>query len=142
MSNAKGYNMAIVFISPRAKRKTFIRAAAILMFFILMIAVVVILFIASLNRKQAGLSPVPPAMSDVSINFNIIDSTAVSNLEPFLGLEMEFAYVVEDNDGKQVTGNISAVSQEAARDLLGGAGFKVISIQEMQIGRTEPFMAY
>lgn len=134
--------MAIVFISPKAKRKIFFRAAAMLVFLILIVFSVVFLIIESLNAKLANLAPPPAATSGVAINFTIIDSPKVLDLEPFLGPKMEFTYLVEDNNGKQIQGNILAISKEDAKTLLEEAGFKVVSLKEIKIGRNEPFVAY
>lgn len=134
--------MAIVFISPKAKQRTFLKAIITVAGLSLVIFFLVVLMIWLVNKNkniaQDGFSGPP----NITINFNVIDSDQVKNLEPFTSLETEFTYLVQDQTGKQVQGNISAPSKEAAQKLLEDSGMKIISIKETIIGNNQPFASY
>ncbi len=134
--------MAITFISPKTRQRTFFWgiSVALVIFFIAMFAVVLL---PTLNTKPQSVSSSTLFYKpNVQIDFTTIDSPEVKNLQPFPTMQNQFTYVVEDSSGKQVTGNISADSQTDAQQLLEASGDKIISIQEVDIGRSQPFVSY
>ena len=134
--------MAIVFISPKAKRKVFLRLAIMLVFLAVVVFLLVFIIVGSLNMKRTSLPKATIPTSDIAINFDVIDSPKVLSLEPFVSQETEFTYMVKDDSGKEIQGAIFAASKENAKILLEEAGFTVVSLEEMKIGRSEPFVAY
>jgi hypothetical protein len=137
--------MAIVFISPKSKQRMFYVGIIMLLILFLIIISSIVFLPEFLNKNKS--IPIKEILdkldkSDVVINFNIMDSDKVKNLDPFDSQETEFTYVVFDQEGKQITGSISAVIKDDAQKLLEGAGFKVSSLKEMDIGREEPFVSY
>ncbi len=95
-----------------------------------------------LNKSKNTALQVPLNNSRALLNLDIVDSDKVKNLEPFTQLEVEFAYVVTDKNGQQITGNISAASKDDARTLLEASGFKASSLKEMNLGNSDPFIPY
>lgn len=134
--------MAIVFISPKKKQRVFFWGITMsLVSFVIIISVIVVMP-ELLNKTQiipAGISYDKPF---ITINLDAVDSLQVKNLEPFVSLETEFAYNVKDQHGKQTAGNISAATKDDAQKLLEGAGFSVLSLQEVMAGRSDPFTSY
>src|SRR3989344_6245752 len=99
--------MAIVFIQSKKRQKVFlwsIITGLVLILFIIPLLIFYPLFVnESQNILEGGV--LKPA---ININFSIIDSPQVKNLEPFLDIVTEFTYIAEDKNGKQVIGKISA----------------------------------
>ena len=134
--------MAIAFISPREKQKTFF--GSILMFLVLAILIIGLTLVLPtiLNQFQHVTEEVSYSKPNVTINMDVIDSNSFKNLTPFQEDIMEFAYVVKNKSGKQVTGNISTSSLQEAQKTLETSGFYVITIKEMNSGRSNPFTSY
>ncbi len=141
--------MAIVFISPIEKQRVFFGRLAVLLIVFLIITFLIIFLPGFLNKTQNISTKISfnkygtmADNSNITINFDIIDSNKVKNLKPFDILETEFAYIVQDKNGRQITGNISAVTKDYAQKLLEESDFKVLSLKEISIGRNEPFVSY
>ena len=134
--------MAIVFISPKRRQRIFFRG--ILAFLILLLFIISLIIFPSQFKNETQDIPTKVVFDTpgVVINFESIDSDQVKNLEPFLGVQIEFNYIAQDKDDKQVVGKISATTKDDAKILLEGMGFKVSSLQESNIGRNEPFIPY
>ena len=137
--------MAITFVSPKQRQRIFfgiIAISLILIFGGISLAV----FLPSLLHKGSALlnefSSVNKNSIDVSINFKLLDSPQVKNLQPFQEIQTQFAYTVEDKDGVQTSGTIGALNQDDAKKQLEVSGFKVITIQPANAGRTDPFISY
>jgi hypothetical protein len=133
--------MAIIFISPKAKQKSFLKmfiigSTAVVIILVLMAA---ILWLININQGMVSANPVSP---DLSVNLKVLDSDTVKNLQSFADLEVQFSYVVHDKDDKQIEGTISAINQSTAKSLLEASGFKVLILKEVVQGRSEPFTAY
>ncbi len=79
---------------------------------------------------------------DIVINMSILDSDSVKNLQPFVVVQIQFAYVVEDQSGKQIIGNILADSQDNAKNILEDAGYKVLNVMLADAGKNNPFASY
>lgn len=134
--------MAILFTSPKKRRRIFLWSITLLLILLLFMISLIIFPPQFRNELQ---STVPEGVFDMlntKINFNIMDSNQVKNLDPFEDVETEFTYIAQDKDGKQITGRISAVSKIKAESILEEMGFKVFSLQESDIGRNEPFIPY
>lgn len=133
--------MAIVFISPRANQKMFLKSALMILALILVIALLTFSIMVFLGKDRSD-GIVPLGQKDVAINFSIIDSPEVSDLKPFYILETTFSYVVTNEADEQIQGNISSVSLEDAKATLEASGFKIVSLKEMGTGRSQPFISY
>ncbi len=116
---------------------------------IIIISLVLILFVIPLiifspwlKNKPQDILQEQISQPNITINLDIIDSDRVKNLEPFGAIETEFSYIAEDKGGKKVQGSISALSKDEAIATLEKAGFKILSLQEVFIGKKEPFTPY
>lgn len=132
--------MAIIFTSAKRKKRMFFWA--ITMLFILVLFV--ISFVAFLPDKyeSTDVAKKETQKEEIKINFNVVDSDLVENLEPFLRIKTEFSYAAKDEKGRNVAGKISAVGMDEARDFLERAGLKILDLKEANIGRSEPFIIY
>lgn len=133
--------MAIIFESPKKIQKKFLRIIIILLVFVLLIVPFIIFSPGLINRVQ-NVSQEEISEPDIKINFNTIDSDQVKNLDPFGAIELEFFYIVEDKNGRQIIGRISAAAKNDAQKILEEGGFKVSELVETNIGRKEPFAPY
>ena len=134
--------MAIVLISPQKRQKTFIWIASSLAVLVLL-AIAFFIFAPMLSNNLNNIPDTGNYITpDIKLNFSIVDSAQVKNLEPFNKIEMEFAYVAQDKSGKQVVGRISAADQDGARKSLEAMGFTIVSLQESNLGRINPFVPY
>jgi len=130
--------MAIVFISPKQRQKTFfIGITAIVLLFLIVVALSVFL---------AKPKEIPPELvfnkPKVDINLTVLDSDQFKELEPFSEMEVQFSYSAVTEKGKNVTGIISAVSESAARKALEEMKLTIAEIKEIKIGRENPFVPY
>lgn len=80
--------------------------------------------------------------TDILIDFALLDSDAVKNLEPFYHTGVVFSYTAKDKNGREVKGNITAVTQDEAKILLVGQGFVSPTVQAVPVGRNQPFSLY
>lgn len=79
---------------------------------------------------------------EAMIDLSIADSEKIKELEPFPAVKSEFSYIITDKDGKQIQGKMSAINKEEAKIALEKEGFKVLLLQELFIGKKEPFAPY
>ncbi len=130
--------MAIVFISPKQRQKTII--------FGIIGLVSLILIIIGLGVFLKKPKTIPPERvfkaPKIGINFKILESDQLKNLEAFEKLKKEFNYQGKTEEGKIESGEISAVSQEEAFKSLKELGFSDIVVEEIEIGRENPFVPY
>ena len=78
----------------------------------------------------------------VNIDFKVLDSEQLKNFEPYSQMELQFAYSATNKDGRLVEGLISAISKEAAIKFIEATELKVVRIEEVKIGRDNPFAPY
>lgn len=134
--------MAIIFVSPKKRQRTLFLILSIALLSIL-IAISLVFFIPGfLKRLQSPPTALLFESPDITINLDILNSNKVKNLEPFGDLKTAYIYMVEGKDGKQVTGSISMDTKEQAQKILEDDGFKIISLEELNIGRDNPFVSY
>lgn len=134
--------MAILFTSPRKKQRMFLRGITALLFLLLFIISLIVFPPDFKNQFDNNLPKEVFSAPDAAINFGILDSNQVKNLEPFGPVQTQFDYVAQDKNGKKIVGKILAASKDGAESLLREMGFKVSSLQEATIGRSEPFIPY
>lgn len=130
--------MAVVFISPRKKQKTFLMAIAVC----LVIFMIFISLWAFLSEPKASEVKITFNKPKVSINLGILDQEQFKNLDAFEKMPLQFRYSATTKKNKTVTGFISAVSKEEAIKALEDSGYSVGDIQEANIGRENPFLPY
>jgi hypothetical protein len=130
--------VAIVFISPKQRQKTFflgITAASLL----ILIIVSLFVFFAKPKEVQPEFAFNRPK---VSINVNALNSNEIKSLEPFPEIEIEFAYEALTIDRRRVAGSIWAISEKEAIKALEEMKLFVSKIEEVGIGRDNPFQMY
>lgn len=131
--------MAIVFISPKQKQKTIIFGIV----GIISLVLVIIGLMVFLKKPET----VPPEQvfkaPKIEINFEILESDKLKNLEDFEGLKNEFNYQATTKDGELQPGKILAVSRKQAIKSLEDLGFSDIVLEEgIEVGRENPFVIY
>jgi predicted tellurium resistance membrane protein TerC len=130
--------MAVVFISPKQRQKVFFMGITII-FLLFLIAVAFVVFLSKPKEVPQTLVFNKPK---VSINLKVFESDQFKNLQPFEEMQMQFSYSAVTKQKKEVTGFISAVSESDARKILEGMDLRVLSIEEAEIGRENPFTPY
>lgn len=104
-----------------------------------MIVISLSVFFAKPKEVQPGFSFNKPK---VSINLDALNSNEIKNLEPFPEMEIEFAYEALTPERKKIEGSIWAVSKEEAIKLLQESKLSVSKIEEIGMGRDNPFESY
>lgn len=130
--------MAIVFISPKQRQKTFFLGITVV-FLIALIVISLVVFFAKPKDVQPEFVFNRPK---VSINVNALNSDEIKSLEPFPEMEIEFAYEAFTVDRKRVVGSIWAISEIEAIKALEELKLFVSEIEEVGIGRDNPFQMY
>src|SRR3989344_2955166 len=131
--------MAITFV-PRDKKQTLFRSI-ITIFLVLILFITPFLIFSPLFTDQSENIFIEKVnRPDIGIDFGIIDSDEVKNLETFLVPQIEFSYKALDKNNKQVTGRIFANDENDAKNNLSNSGFKNINLEEVNIGKKEPFV--
>jgi len=130
--------MAIVFISPREKQKMFI-FGIVGLFFIVLILIGLMVFLA--KPKKATVEQFFNA-PEIGINFDILDSDVIKNLELFPEIKKEFNYTARTSKKIVKSGVITASSQEEAIQSLTTLGLLDIVLEEIEGGRDNPFTPY
>ncbi len=134
--------MAIIFTSPKKKQRIFFRATLALLILLLFIVSFVLFSPMFENKLQNFPGEAAYAKPEIKIDFNIMDSDKVKNLEPFESVTIDFDYTAQDKNGKQFGGQVSAFSKDAAKNFLEQQGLNIISLAEVKLGRAEPFAPY
>lgn len=129
--------MAIVFISPKQRQKTFL-VGIIITFSLFVIAVSFMVFLAKPEKVSQTLVFNKPK---VTVDLKTLDSEVVKNLEPWVVIKTEYQYNAV-KDSEVVEGRIAAESYAKAKKALEDLGFSVNSLEEVKIGRINPFEPY
>jgi len=130
--------MAIVFVSPKEKQKVFI----LIMGGVFLLFLVVIGLGVFLAKPKQVLTEEVFQAPKIEINFDILKSDKVKDLEPLPTIENEYNYKAETKKGEKKTGRIAAWSQENAKQILTDLGFSNITLEIAKIGRENPFTPY
>ena len=134
--------MAIVFTSPKRRRRIFFRIIIISLIFLLFMIFLTI-FPPQLKDETQDVSPKGVSdSSSIKINFDVVDSSQFKNLDLFSDVQIKFNYVASDQNGRQVIGSILAVNKDSAKIILEETGLNVSILEESDIGRNEPFAPY
>lgn len=79
----------------------------------------------------------------VSLNIAILDDEQFKTLEPFDRIPLQYKYQARDKKGKLSQGLVSATSEEEAVKIVEtGTGLTISSIEEVGVGRENPFVPY
>ncbi len=130
--------MAVVFISPKQRQKVFFMGITI-MFVLFLSFISLIVFLSKPQEVSPTLVFNKPK---VNIDFSVLDSEQFKKLESFAKMETQFSYEAVAEKGKIVTGLISAISIDEAKNILASIGLTVTEIQEVEPGRDNPFIPY
>lgn len=133
--------MAIVFVSPAKKQKVLFWIIGFVLVAVLVAGSVIALLPEIKNQLTIVEVPALPPGPDISLNFAVVDSNEVKNLESFAALQIEFDYSAIDQSGSMVAGKIVAPSKENATTLLEEMGLKEVKLREIDAGRIDPFVA-
>jgi len=133
--------MAIVFVSPKDRQKVFILGIAGLFFLILTI-IGLRVFLA--KPKKIVVEEILYAFHapKIKINFDVLKSDKIKNLEFFPEIEKEFDYKAQTVKGESKSGRITALSQEKATQILTALGLSGVTLEEIKGGRSTPFRPY
>jgi hypothetical protein len=130
--------MAVVFISPKKRQKSFFFAITIAL--VLFLAVMSLwIFLARPNIPAASVAFNKPK---ITIDLKILDSNQFKDLEHFELMPLQFRYSAENAKKITVSGTISAVSKEDALKVLEQRGLTVNELEEINVGRDNPFVPY
>lgn len=131
--------MAVVFISPKHKQKMFILGITAS----LAIFLVVISLWTFLAQPKPGPTQAVFNKPKVSLNIDILNDEQFKTIEPFERIPLQFSYEAIDKKGKTTKGLISAVSEEEATKIIEqGKILSVRKIEEVGVGRENPFIPY
>ena len=133
--------MAILFKQSKRKEKIFIWSVII---FVIFVAFFISLVIFPPFQKSYSISGGENSLQyNAKIDLALMDSEQVKNLDIFSGgIKIAFSFVAKDKNGKQITGNISALDKDEAMSILLAKGFSVISIDEFHSIKNNPFSPY
>lgn len=130
--------MAIVFVSPKQRQKMFFLGITILFLLVLSIIGTVVFF------SKPEPTPVEQAFikPKIKINFEVLDLKQVKGSLLMGRVQEEFAYSAATEKGEQKTGSIFAATMEEAKNILEGLGLISVTLEEVEIGRENPFTPY
>jgi hypothetical protein len=133
--------MAIVFVS--SKRKQRIALWSIIGVFALVIAMVSLVVFPPDYRSMPEITQDGAmAKASIAINFNVVDSDQVKNMEPFSMVKREFSYEGRDKNRRLVKGKLLAVNKNEAELMLSRLSITPLILEETLAGNSEPFASY
>jgi len=133
--------MAVVFISPKQKQKTFFIGITV-MFLLLLIIIFLVVFLYSPKLASPELVFNKPK---VNIDIKFFDSEQFKNFDrPFIKIPLQFSYkaTTKDRVPKTRTGFVSADSIDLAREAVVAMNLDIVELKEVEIGRDNPFTPY
>jgi hypothetical protein len=130
--------MAVVFISPKQKQRTFFMGITV----IFILFVVIVFLSVFMSKPKEELSEQVFNKPKVYINTTIFDSNKYKNLQSPLEMEIQYIYKATGKDKKLKSGFISSTSITVARNILEKMGLTVTELKEAEVGRDNPFSPY
>jgi hypothetical protein len=130
--------MAVVFISPKKRQKMFfLMITGVVLLFLIIVALSVLLaepeeIEQKINLKQAN----------IDVNTKILKQKKFTDLKPFPAMEKQFKYTAKAQNEKIKEDFISASNIGEAQKILEEAGWELINIEEVGVGRNNPFESY
>ncbi len=130
--------MAVVFISPKKRQRTFLMMVALAS-----VALFVIIFVGIIFSKPQEAEPTLIFNSaKVNINTSMFGSEIFQTLQPFPSMDYQYAYKATTKSKQLRSGFVSAESSSAAKAILEDKGLTVTSLELLEIGRDNPFVPY
>jgi hypothetical protein len=131
--------MAVVFISPKQRQRMFITGIASIFGLIVVIITAIVFF------SQPG--PVAPELvfnkPKVTIDFSVLNSEQFGRLNKFEKMENRYSYeATKGENNEKITGFITDLSVTDAKKKLEDMGYRVDKIEEVDVGRKNPFEPY
>jgi hypothetical protein len=131
--------MAVVFISPKQRQRMFITGIASIFGLIVVIIAAIVFF------SQPG--AVAPELvfnkPKVTIDFSVLDSEQFGRLNKFEKMENRYSYeATKGENNEKSTGFITGSSITDAKKKLEDMGYRVDKIEEVDVGRENPFEPY
>jgi hypothetical protein len=130
--------MAIVFISPPRRQRILI--FSVIGFFVLAIAVIAL--DVYLTKPQAAQTEEYFTAPAIKINWSILESDQLTNLEPVPAIDKDFQFSAKDANGAPKSGFIYAASDVEATQMLKNLSLTSIALNELKPGRPNPFTPY
>ena len=130
--------MAIVFVSPKQRQKVFFAGITILFLLILLVIGTVVFF----SKPKPAPSEQVFVKPDIKIDFAVLDFEQVKKSSLMERVQKEFVYSAITDKGGQKSGNIFAATMEDAQKTLEGTGLVSVVLEEVSIGRENPFTPY
>lgn len=130
--------MAIVFVSPKQRQKTFFLGITIL--FLLGLSIFsAMVFFSKPAPAVVGQGFIRPK---IVIDFSVLDSETVTKSTTMGRVQKEFSYTATTNKGVKKTGTVFADSIELAQKIVEDMGLVNVFLEEVIIGRENPFTPY
>jgi len=133
--------MAIVFVSPRQRQKTFLMAI-IAVFVLIFVVIALAIFLA--RPKEIPQAQLVFNKPKVNVDFKVLDLDQFKKLEPFVQMQNQYDYKATTKTKiiKTIEGKIFAISIEDAQNKLKALNLNVASVVEVKAGRENPFTPY
>ncbi|MBI3631615.1 MAG: hypothetical protein HY219_01995 [Candidatus Staskawiczbacteria bacterium] len=130
--------MAIVFVSPKQRQKMFFLGITILFLLFLFVVGTVVFFSkpASVPTEEVFKKP------KIKIDFEVLDLEQIKEGSLMGRVQKEFTYLATTDKGKQESGSVFAASIEEAKKKLEDKKLINITLEEVLIGRENPFAPY
>ncbi|MBI1866392.1 MAG: hypothetical protein HY005_00940 [Candidatus Staskawiczbacteria bacterium] len=130
--------MTIVFVSPKQRQKMFFLGITIL--FLLVLSVIgTLVFFSKPKPAPAEQIFIKP---EIKINFEILDLEQVKGSLLMGRVQKEFTYQSLTDKGVKKSGTIFAASMDEAKKTLEDSGLLSVILEEVLIGRENPFTPY
>jgi len=130
--------MAVVFISPKKRQRTF--------FVAITLGLLAFLGFISLGVMSSTPPEIDTAIvynkAKINIDMSVFDSDRFKNLKSSTEMGVQYAYKVVTKSKLTEEGFISSSSETLARKKLEDNGLTVISLKETGAGRDNPFVPY
>ena len=130
--------MAIVFVSPKQRQK---------MFF-LGITIMFLLFLSAVGAAVFFSKPAPTPVEQafirpkIEINLKVLDSEQVKGSLIMVRMQKEFVYSAKTDKGVKKAGSVFAATMDEARKKIEEMELIIIDLEEVEIGRENPFAPY
>lgn len=130
--------MAVVFISPKQRQKMFFTMITVgLLLFLLVISLGVIF-----SQPEKTVEKVIFNKAKITVDMSIFKQESFKGLQVFPEMHKQFSYNAVARNRTVQNGFISAESEQIAREILENAGLRVSNLQEITVGRDNPFKPY
>ena len=130
--------MAIVFVSPKQRQKIFFLGITILFLIVLSVIGTIVFF----SKPKAVLVEQAFIKPQIEINFEVLDLEQVKGSLFMERVQKEFSYSAATDKGEQKTGSVFASTTEEAKKILEDIGLILVSLEEIEMGRENPFTPY